>query len=364
MNKILKNILIAIEKKGYEAYIIGGYVRDSLIGKSSYDIDICTNATPKELINIFPNASTKNLGGISFKIKEYNIEITTYREEIKYQNRKPIEYNYVNNLITDLKRRDFTINTICMNKRGEIIDLLNGIEDLNNLCIRLIGDPSVKLVEDPLRIMRAIRFATILNFTIEENLLASLTKYSHLILDLSSTRIKEELTSILISPNVKYGLNLLETTGILKLLDISYDNLVPIKNIEGMYAQITIGYKLPFTKVEKTNINAIKNILNEKEITNYTIYKYGLYLSKIAGAILDIPQSYINKLYKNLPIKELKDINITPKEIVSILNIDYSKKISQILSELEFFIISGKIKNKKSDLIKYIEQNKARWIHE
>ena len=104
MNKIIKNILTIIEKKGYEAYLIGGYVRDLLLGKSSYDIDICTNATPKELITIFPKASTKNLGGISFKIKEYNFEITTYREEIKYKNRKPIEYNYTTNLISDLQR--------------------------------------------------------------------------------------------------------------------------------------------------------------------------------------------------------------------------------------------------------------------
>ena len=115
MNKIIKNVLTKIENNGYEAYLIGGYVRDLLVGKSSYDIDICTNATPRELINIFPNGSTKNLGGIDFKIKEYHFEITTYREEIKYKNRKPIEYHYVNSLIEDLKRRDFTINTICIN---------------------------------------------------------------------------------------------------------------------------------------------------------------------------------------------------------------------------------------------------------
>ena len=80
MNKIIKNILTKIENKGYEAYVVGGYVRDLLVGISSYDIDICTNATPKELLNIFPKASSRNLGGIDFKIKEYHIEITTYRE--------------------------------------------------------------------------------------------------------------------------------------------------------------------------------------------------------------------------------------------------------------------------------------------
>ena len=361
MNKIIKNILNAIEKKGYEAYLVGGYVRDLLVGKESFDIDICTNATPKELINIFPHASFKNLGGISFKIKEYNFEITTYREEIKYEKRHPVEYNYVNNLISDLNRRDFTINTICMNKRGEIIDLLKGIEDLNNLKIRMVGNLEKKLNEDPLRIMRAIRLATVLNFTIEDNLFQALKTHKETILTLSSTRLKEGLDRILISSNVKYGLSLLNEIGILNLLAISYTSIIPVKNIEGMYAQINIGYKLPFTKVEKNNIKQVREILNSKEITALTVYKYGLYLSKLAGAIMNISQSTINKLYKNLPIKSLQDINITPEEIVKILNIEYSKTVSIVLSELEFFIISGKIKNKKNELIKYITNNKARW---
>ena len=99
LDKVIKNVLIKLENCGFEAYIIGGCVRDLLVGKESYDVDICTNAIPKELIKIFPKANTKNLGGIDFKIKEYHFEITTYREEIKYKNRKPSEFNYINNLV-------------------------------------------------------------------------------------------------------------------------------------------------------------------------------------------------------------------------------------------------------------------------
>ena len=146
LNKIIKNILTKIENKGFEAYVVGGYIRDLLVGISSYDIDICTNATPKELLTIFPNASSKNLGGIDFKIKEYHIEITTYREEIKYKGRKPVEFNYINNLVSDLQRRDFTVNAICMNSKGEIIDLVGGIDDLRALKIRIIGDETKKIV--------------------------------------------------------------------------------------------------------------------------------------------------------------------------------------------------------------------------
>ena len=358
MNKLIKNILSKIENHGFEAYIIGGYVRDLLVGKSSFDIDICTNATPKELIKIFPQSSTKNLGGIEFKIREYHFEITTYREEIKYKNRKPIEYNYINNLVEDLKRRDFTINAICMNTKGEIIDLIDGTKDLANLKIKMIGDIKTKIKEDPLRILRAIRIATHLNFSLDSELYKELKKeYKH-VLKLSNTRIKEELDKILLSENPKKGLKLLEELGISKLLGLTYNEITNVKNLEAMYAQIDIKYNLPFTKVERENIKIIKSILKKGDINKSTLYKHGLFLTTVAGEILNINKKTINKMYKELPIKVRKDLNITPDEIVKILNIEYSSIVGKILNDLENLIISGKIKNKKKDIIKYLIETK------
>lgn len=363
MNKIIKNLLNKIEKEGYEAYVVGGYVRDLLLGISSYDIDICTNATPKELMSIFPSASPKNLGGIDFKIKEYHIEITTYREEIKYKNRKPIEFNYINNLVLDLERRDFTINALCMNSKGEIIDLVGGIDDLSNLKIKMIGDEEVKIKDDPLRILRAIRLATILNFNLDKALYKEIKDNKDLILLLSNTRIKEELDKILLSNNVKKGLNLMNDLGLLSILKISnWEEVVPVKNIEGMYAQIKINYDIPFTKEEKNNITSIRRIINTDEIDKMTIYNYGLYLSTVAGEILGIDKKEINKINKELPIHDKKEINIKASDIVSILNIDYSKEISIILKDIENLIINGKIRNKTNDIKKYIIDHKSEWI--
>lgn len=358
MNKLIKNILSKIENHGFEAYIIGGYVRDLLVGKSSFDIDICTNATPKELIKIFPQSSTKNLGGIEFKIREYHFEITTYREEIKYKNRKPIEYNYINNLVEDLKRRDFTINAICMNTKGEIIDLINGTKDLANLKIKMIGDIKIKIKEDPLRILRAIRIATHLNFSLDSELYKELKKEYKRVLELSNTRIKEELDKILLSENPKKGLKLLEELGITKLLGLTYNEITNVKNLEAMYAQIDIKYNLPFTKVERENIKIIKSILKKGDINKSTLYKHGLFLTTVAGEILNINKKTINKMYKELPIKVRKDLNIAPDEIVKILNIEYSSRVGKILNDLENLIISGKIKNKKKDIIKYLIETK------
>lgn len=358
MNKLIKNILSKIENHGFEAYIIGGYVRDLLVGKSSFDIDICTNATPKELIKIFPQSSTKNLGGIEFKIREYHFEITTYREEIKYKNRKPIEYNYINNLVEDLKRRDFTINAICMNTKGEIIDLIDGTKDLANLKIKMIGNIKTKIKEDPLRILRAIRIATHLNFSLDSELYKELKKEYKRVLKLSNTRIKEELDKILLSENPKKGLKLLEELGISKLLGLTYNEITNVKNLEAMYAQIDIKYNLPFTKVERENIKNIKSILKKGDINKSTLYKHGLFLTTVAGEILNINKKTINKMYKELPIKVRKDLNITPDEIVKILNIEYSSIVEKILNDLENLIISGKIKNKKKDIIKYLIETK------
>ena len=358
MNKLIKNILSKIENHGFEAYIIGGYVRDLLVGKSSFDIDICTNATPKELIKIFPQSSTKNLGGIEFKIREYHFEITTYREEIKYKNRKPIEYNYISNLVEDLKRRDFTINAICMNTKGEIIDLIDGTKDLANLKIKMIGDIKTKIKEDPLRILRAIRIATHLNFSLDSELYKELKKEYKRVLKLSNTRIKEELDKILLSENPKKGLKLLEELGISKLLGLTYNEITNVKNLEAMYAQIDIKYNLPFTKVERENIKIIKSILKKGDINKSTLYKHGLFLTTVAGEILNINKKTINKMYKELPIKVRKDLKITPDEIVKILNIEYSSIVGKILNDLENLIISGKIKNKKKDIIKYLIEPK------
>lgn len=363
MNKIIKNILNKIEKEGYEAYVIGGYVRDLLVGISSYDIDICTNATPKELLKIFPNASSKNLGGIEFKIKEYHIEITTYREEIKYKNRKPIEFNYINNLVLDLQRRDFTINAICMNSKGEIIDLLGGIDDLSNLKVKMIGNVETKIKEDPLRILRAIRIATILNFNLETTLYKEIEENKELILTLSNTRIKEELDKILLSKNVKKGLNLLNDLGLLNILEITnWEDITPIKNLDGMYAQIKTSYSLPFTKEERNNIISIRRMVNSNLIDKFTIYNYGLYLSLVAGEILGIDKKTINKIYKDLPIHDKKEINIKAKDIAKILDIDYSKKIGIIMKNIESLIINGKIKNKSADIAKYLKNHKSELI--
>jgi len=171
MNSKVQKVLEKIENNGFEAYVIGGFVRDHLLGIKTYDVDICTNALPKDIIALFEDATPANYGSVAFKIGQYDFDITTYRAEDAYENRKPVEVEYVNDLILDLKRRDFTINTICMSSSGGIVDLLNGREDIFNKRIKVVGDVTTKLTEDPLRVLRAIRFSVILDFDIDEEII-------------------------------------------------------------------------------------------------------------------------------------------------------------------------------------------------
>lgn len=364
MEKIVKNILKKIEDNGYEAYIVGGYVRDLLLGNISYDVDICTNALPKDLHTIFPNSGNgNNYGGFNLKIKKYNIDITTYREDIKYENRKPIEINYVNNLIDDINRRDFTINAICMNYNGNIIDMINGIDDIKNKTIRMIGNENKKLKEDPLRILRAIRFATILDFDIESNLYKSIVNNYKLVSTLSNERIKSELNKILLSPNYKKGLSILKDTKILKLLDISFDNIIYINDINGMWAQLKFTKDFSFTKNEKENIMKIREVLESGKIDNRVLYKNGLYISQIAGNILGYSKKDINNMFDKLNLPNKYELAIKSKEIKELLDVDY-KYISRIENKIINLILDGTLKNDYKLLKKYLINNKEVLINE
>ena len=141
MNKTAIDLLKIINDNGYQAYLVGGYPRDLYMGRKSIDYDICTSATPKELKNIFNDSTvhTEQYGSVTLIYQNNRFEITTFRRDIKYlNNRKPIEIEYVDSLLEDLKRRDFTMNTMCIDQNGNLIDLMNGRGDINNKIIKTV----------------------------------------------------------------------------------------------------------------------------------------------------------------------------------------------------------------------------------
>ncbi len=362
-----KEVLRKIEERGFEAYIVGGYVRDYVLGIESHDVDICTNARVKDILEIFGNnlAHSDEYGNVKMISDKYNIDITTYRRDLKYNgDRKKVEIEYVDNLVDDLDRRDFTMNTLCMNETDTIIDIFNGKEDINNKLIRCVGDPELRLNEDPLRILRAVRFATVLDFKIEENLYNSMKKNGSLLLQLSLERIKEELTKILVSKNAIRGLDYLRRLGFLEYLGIEYDKIVNVTDICGMYSQLIIKKDYPFTKEERELIGNIKKIVAYGSVDNEILFEYGLYTSLVAGSILGIKIKEITDMNAHMVIQSIKDIDITSDEICKILNVEPSKIISEVYNSLKTLILSGKLENNKESITLYIDKNREKWLDE
>ena len=174
LSKEIIQVINIIKNNGYEAYVVGGYVRDSLLNIDNYDVYITTSATPQKLKQLLKDYNIDDkyidLGSVKFNLDKYHFEITTFRKEYNYVNhRRPNKVEFTTSLKDDLNRRDFAINALCSDGE-QLIDLFNGIDDLNSKVIRTIGDAFVRLKEDSLRILRAIRFASKLGFEIDDNL--------------------------------------------------------------------------------------------------------------------------------------------------------------------------------------------------
>lgn len=361
MNNTILELLKKIESNGFKAYVVGGYPRDLYMGKDTSDYDICTNATPKEIKEIFSNSTLKReqYGSVTLFYNDLRFEITTFRKDIKYyNNRKPIEIEYIDDLLEDLKRRDFTMNTICIDSKGEYIDLLNGKRDIDKKIIRTVGDAYKKIEEDSLRILRAIRFATVLDFDLDKRLIDAIKKYKYLLKNLSYYRKKEELDKIFSSPNCKKGINLIKEFELDIDLELNnIDKVVPTTYLDGIWAQLDVIDNYDFNSAQKETIKKI-NDLRGKDVTNpNNIYKYGLYISSIVAEINKIDRKEINEIYNSLPINNKQDIKITASEICKVIDRKPGKFIKDIYSNLEYNIINGHLQNDNEILKKYVKEN-------
>lgn len=357
LNTALK-LIQTIEEHGYVAYIVGGFVRDHILGISSHDIDICTNARPSDIRNIFPNSCLPNeaYGSITVVFKNIRFEITTFRREITYiNNRKPIEFEYINDLLEDLKRRDFAINTICMDKEGNIIDLLDGKEDLDKREINTVGNSYEKFSEDSLRILRAVRFATMLDFVLSEDVKQSIRDTKHYLRNLSYERKKGELNKIFTSVNVRYGVKLLIELGLDKELQLTH--LKEMKNFDdlmGIWTQLHVDNLYPFTKNEKEIMRQIRAVLKLDNLDSANLYRYGLYVNSIAADIKGIDRRLITQKYDSLPIKSKNEIKLNGMDICEILGERPGKFLKEIISDIEEKILNGILENDKNILKTYI----------
>ncbi len=199
-------LLSVLKAAGFEGYIVGGCVRDNILGKTPMDYDICTDATPQEIKHTFKCFNTIDTGiehgTITVMVKDCPFEITTYRMDGKYSdNRRPDKVCFVSNLAEDLKRRDFTINAMAYNPISGLVDNHGGILDLKNGVVRTVGNPDTRFKEDALRIMRALRFASVYNFSIDDDTKLAIHNLKELLNNVSIERLNTEFTKLLVGEN-------------------------------------------------------------------------------------------------------------------------------------------------------------------
>lgn len=212
-----------IEDRGYEVFLVGGSVRDLLMGNIPNDYDLTTNARPEEIEKIFKEYRTidvgKKYGTIIVLYKDQEVEITTYRKDSAYKDgRRPESVSFSKTLKEDLDRRDFTVNAIAYNPKKGIVDYHGGREDIENKAIRAVGNPELRFREDHLRIMRAIRFSGQLDFQIEEKTYVACKKYKDELGKISWERIRDEIFKILLADKPSISIRIMEELEILELV--------------------------------------------------------------------------------------------------------------------------------------------------
>lgn len=350
-------ILKTITSYGYEAYIVGGYPRDLYLKRSSMDVDICTDAKPMELVNIFDNVQINNpYGSVLLVYDNIKYEITTFRKEGKYiKNRRPSKIEYIDSFEEDLKRRDFTINTLCIDQNGKEIDLMHAKADMDAKIIRMVGDPKVRLKEDALRILRAIRFATTLNFKLETKLELTIKKYHNLLKKISYDRRRQELDRIFSSDNKEYGIKLLND---LKLSDpLEIPKLKNIKITPSMivtWSELDVLDIYPFNSNERDTIIKINEVKNENLLDKNILYKYGLYICTLASELTNTSKKELNKVYASIQIHSKGDIALKPEEICVLLKKEPGKFLKEIINDLEYKLINDELVNDKEALTEYV----------
>ena len=391
-----KYILDTLEKNGFEAYIVGGCVRDQLLGKKVSDFDITTNAKPDEVKALFKRTIDTGIkhGTVTIVMKDtetnsfQNYEVTTFRVEGAYiDGRHPEKVEFVDDLYEDLSRRDFTINALAYNENKGLVDKFDGLSDLNNKVIRAVGNPIDRYNEDALRMLRSVRFAAKLTFDIEKDTLSAINVCKDNLSKISKERIQIELTKTLLSDNPDY-IRYIFDYGLDKYITknfsyIRYNKLIETNEIVLAYASllynnIDICYEvLKELKFDNETIkntehilsnkdDFIKAISNDKESMRYlfkriifnigfdNIYKLLTLVSFKEDIDLKDELSLIDEIKNNKEPVFLSDLAINGNDLLAIGK--NGVEVGEILNKLLDIVHKDKSMNNKDNLLKAIDK--------
>ena len=367
------DILKIFNRNGYEAYFVGGCVRDYLLGEEFSDIDITTNALPEEVKKVFRKSIDTGIqhGTVTILVNGDSYEVTTFRTEEDYTNhRSPEKVEFVSNLREDLDRRDFTINAMALDYNGKLFDYHNGDKDLSSKIIRTVNDPNERFYEDALRMLRAFRFSSKLGFEIENNTLDAIKKNAELIKFVSIERIVNEFKKLLAGKGNLKSLELLIDSKLNSYIPF-FEEVNEIQDLssysfcQSLYILSIINdisfEKLKFLKLSNKEIKLVKQFdLINQEFKNNTqieliLYKYNREDIKFICEYFGYDKEK-NIDERILTINSFNDIDITSQEIISTINKNPGPWIKSITLELEKEILLGRLNNNKKDILDFLSK--------
>lgn len=391
-------LLTTIESHGHEAYFVGGSVRDFLLDKPIHDIDIATSATPEEIKTIFSVTIDVGIehGTVIVRYQGESYEVTTFRVEGEYSDyRRPDQVSFVRKLEEDTLRRDFTINALAIDAKGNVFDYHGGVKDLKGQLIRAVGNPHERFEEDALRMLRALRFATQLGFTIDQSTMTAIQQLANLIENIAMERIQIEFTKYLLGDYFSSQCNTLIQSqlhhylpfpsgiNIEKLIALLKQDFEPIESLRIANKEILAWGSLLYhleLKTQETeqkylrkwkHSNAlIKNALAFKEcrtldieelVMSENLYRYNLEILTLVEQFYlqhgKLSRPRITEAYRHLPIKNIQELNINGKQIMEMLQLKKGGPIvGQLLSEIEELVVNGHLNNQYHEIIKYIHE--------
>ena len=336
-NEVEIKILNKLNKCG-KGYIVGGAIRDILLELKPKDVDFATNLSYETLKTLFseytPKETGKSFGVLRIRINNIDYEIAKFREDIYGKEKK---VSFVDDIKNDLARRDFTINAMAYNQKEGIIDLYNGQKDIENRIINFIGNAEERIIEDPLRVLRAFRFMSRLDFSLSENTIEAIKKQKDLLKNIPEERITMEFSKLLLGENIKNTLTLMKDTGVLELIipefKETYDfeqcnphhNLDLFNHIINVVSKVPADLELRYSALLHDIAKPIVQTFDEKGIAHYKTHE-------IVGA--DMARDILTRL--KLPLKLIDTVEDIIKKHMVLYRDVTDKKFNKLLSEMGY----------------------------
>ncbi|CAK1221577.1 tRNA nucleotidyltransferase/poly(A) polymerase (PcnB) [Fructobacillus cardui] len=386
-----KPILKQINRAGFQAYFVGGCVRDIILGKPIHDVDIASSAYPEEIKKIFKKTADTGIQHGTVMVLDHGegYEITTFRTESTYTDfRRPDQVTFVRSLSDDLKRRDFTINAFALDEDGQVIDYFDGLTDLANRQIRAVGLAKERFTEDALRMMRALRFSAQFDFQIENQTLAALVELGPNLAKIAVERIRVEFEKMLKGLAAGSALKILVEAGLLPYLPgetglmTEADVLRVANQLERKQPQSeqvvwalylgqqgfdgpTLQSQLRQWKLSKEVMQAVLAVgpllADVNQIDRWAIYEHNAYVGTLLETltIMGVDQSVterIQKTYDSLPIYLMKDLALSGGDLIAAGLAQPGPDLGVALKKMEQAVVLGQVDNTKEALTTLIEE--------